>query len=68
MSIFTKRTKAQRVRDILIKQGHATNHELNKICFRYGSIIHGMRKDGHQIVTNRLNNDGLYDYVYKGEK
>ena len=63
-----KGSKAHRVLMTLKTNGKATNWELNKICFRYGAIIHDLRKEGHTIVTNRINNDGLYEYVYKGHE
>lgn len=50
-----------------LKSGRKSNHELNKICFRYGSIIHDLRKEGHTIITHRLNNDGLFEYTLKGK-
>lgn len=43
------------------KQG-ATNRELNAIAFRYGARLKELRDQGHSIVTEKVNNDGLYLY------
>lgn len=61
-----KSTKTARVLKLLQSKKNVTNWELNKITFRYGSCIHELRKEGHVIKTNRLNNDGLYEYKYFG--
>lgn len=47
--------------------GSATNHELNKICFRYSARLMELRKEGHIIVSSHIK-DGLWNYVYKGEE
>lgn len=59
-------TKTAKVLKLLKNNERVTNRELNRICFRYGSCIHELRKEGHVIKTNRLNNDGLYEYIYHG--
>ena len=62
-----KTTKTARVLKLLQSKPAVTNHELNRICFRYGSIIYDLRKEGHVIKTNCLNNKtGLYEYKYFG--
>ena len=62
-----KTTKTARVLKLLQSKPAVTNSELNKICFRYGSIIYDLRKEGHVIKTNCLNNKtGLYEYKYFG--
>ena len=62
-----KTTKTARVLKLLQSKPAVTNRELNNICFRYGSIIHDLRKEGHVIKTNCLNNKtGLYEYKYFG--
>lgn len=61
-----KSTKTARVLKKLQTAQTVTNWELNKISFRYGSCIHDLRKEGHVIKTNRINNDGLYEYSYHG--
>lgn len=63
----TRESKTARVLKKLQKKKRVTNRELNKICFRYGSSIHELRKEGHIIKTVRINNDGLYEYIYLGE-
>ena len=62
-----KTTKTARVLKLLQSKPAVTNQELNRICFRYGSIIYDLRKEGHVIKTNCLNNNtGLYEYKYFG--
>ena len=62
-----KSTKTARVLKLLQSKPAVTNWELNKICFRFGSSIHDLRKEGHIIKTNCLNNKtGLYEYKYFG--
>ena len=68
MLLFNKKSKAQRIRELLVNNGRATNNQLNRISYRYGAIIFNMRKDGAVIVTNRLDNNGLYEFVYRGQK
>lgn len=68
VNIFgTKRpTKSKRV-EMLLKSsgwGGASNWDLNKITFRYGAVIERLRKDGHEIITQKVNNDGLYKYIW----
>lgn len=60
-------TKAAKVLKKLQKEKDVYNSELNRISFRYGSIIHELRKEGHVIKTVRINNDGLYLYKYIGQ-
>lgn len=64
----TRESKTERVLKRLQKKKRVTNRELNKICFRYGSSIHELRKEGHNIKTVRINNDGLYEYIYIEEE
>lgn len=54
-------TKALKARDanrtkILAKlvKSPATNHELNRICLRYGARIFELRQAGHAIKTTNL--------------
>lgn len=61
-----KMTKMAKILKLLKTNKRVTNHELNKICFRYGGRIHDLRREGHIIKTNRLNNDGLFEYSYHG--
>jgi hypothetical protein len=37
-----------------LREGPATNAELNAICFRYGARIHELRGMGHKIKTVQL--------------
>jgi len=52
--IFKRRTRTQRVMDLMKRPQGATNRELNNVMFRYGSVICGLRKDGHKIRTEQL--------------
>lgn len=63
------KTKSQRVLERLIRGAErgVTNRELNDIMFRYGSVIHGLRKDGH-IIRTHLVKRGLYKYYYEGRR
>ena len=58
------KTKADRVFDALKKggKGGVTNAQLNKISFRYGAIIFNLRKDGYNIRTEKIGNNGLYKF------
>lgn len=37
-----------------LREGAATNFELNKICLRYGARIHDLRQAGFQIGSERV--------------
>ncbi len=52
--IFKRRTRTQRVIDLMKRPQGATNRELNNVMFRYGSIICNLRKDGHKIITEQI--------------
>lgn len=68
--LFTKPTKANAVKQ-LFKDRHGqlvSNWDLNKITFRYGAVIHQLRKDGWLIDTiNTDPKNGLYHFVYRGQ-
>lgn len=57
-------TKARRVELALRAKGMAgvSNVELNHITFRYGAVIHELRKDGHDIMTGPTDKYGLVIY------
>lgn len=59
-------TKKEKVENLLKSRGlgGATNAELNQIMFRYGSVIHELRKNGHHIIKQQLNNNGLFRYIW----
>ena len=59
-------SKAQRVEDALRKAGlkGISNAALNHISFRYGAIIHNLRKDGHEIITGPTSKTGLVIYTW----
>jgi len=51
LELFKRKSKTQRVIELMQRKQGATNGELNNIMFRYGSIICNLRKDGHKIMT-----------------
>jgi hypothetical protein len=60
--MFLKRvSRTQKVIDLMKRKEGASNGELNKIMFRYGAVIHRLRKDGHKIETIQIKK-GLYRY------
>ena len=61
-------SQTTKILKLLKEKETVTNAELNRVCFRYGARLHELRRDGYIIVTNRINNDGLYSFVYKGHK
>ena len=67
MSETIRRANAkQRVLDALQAYRVRTNVELLTVCFRYGSRIHELRREGHVIHTQALGG-GLYAYHYLGQ-
>ncbi len=60
-----KLSQTARILNLLKAEGTVTNHDLNKVCFRYGARIHELRKEGHRIVTSHVK-EGLYAFTYKG--
>lgn len=65
---MTNKSQTARILDRLKTKGRVTNAELNHIAFRYSARIAELRKEGHIIVTNRKGNDGLFEYIYKGQE
>lgn len=61
-------SKIGRILRYLKLNGEATNRELNRISFRYGSCIHELRKEGWIIRTHQLDNDGLYKFTFHGHE
>lgn len=49
-----------------LKQGRATNIELNRICFRYSSRIFELRKEGHNIQRQYVR-PGVFEYWITGQ-
>lgn len=62
-----KESQTAKILRLLKERGKLTNHELNKLCYRYGARIYELRKEGHLIISNHIK-DGLWEFVYKGEK
>lgn len=46
-------TQEARVLDMVKRPGGAFNFELSRYSLRYGHFIYSLRKDGHNIVTER---------------
>lgn len=69
MLFIKSKSKSRKVLDKLQNAGDrgVTNWELNKIMFRYGSVIFGLRKEGYLIRTVLVKR-GLYKYYYEGKK
>lgn len=62
-------SKEARILRLFKEQKRLTQRELNRISYRYGSIIHTLRKEGHNIVTVPVDyRTGQFEYVYKGKK
>lgn len=59
-------SKTGRVLRLMREKKTVTNAELNKICFRYGAVIHNLRNEGWLIRTIRMNNDGLFVFILDG--
>jgi len=49
-----------------LRQGPATNAELNIICFRYGARIMELRREGHDI-DKAHDHDGVWVYRLVGQ-
>ena len=62
-----KDTQTSKILKLFKLKGSATNHELNRICFRYGARIHDLRKEGHIIKSNHIK-DSLWEFSYHGKK
>lgn len=58
--------KMQRVIAMMSRKEGATNFELNKVLFRYGSYIHRLRNLGYLIETTCLKK-GFYSYRITGK-
>ena len=60
-----KLSREQQIINLISRKEGASNFELNKIMFRYGAVIHNLRKDGYHIDTICIKR-GLYRY-YMGQ-
>lgn len=61
-------TQAGRVLALIKRPGGAFNHELSRISLRYGGTIFELRKDGHNIGTERQslkNGRASNTYLYR---
>ena len=62
-----QKSKYIRILRKLQTEGEASNIDLNRICLNYRSRISEMRKDGHRIVSMRIN-ESVWRYVYLGQE
>jgi hypothetical protein len=58
-----RKSKSQQVFEALQKAGKhgVDNRQLNKIMFRYGSVLHRLRQEGHNVQTVLIKK-GYYKY------
>lgn len=61
-------SKTARILRLFQQKGRLTQQELNRISYRYGGIIHELRKEGHNIVTVPVKPPSHYDYQYKPDE
>lgn len=45
-----------------------SNLLLNEVCFRYGARLWELRKEGWDIDTVKVGDDGVYRFVLKGKR
>jgi hypothetical protein len=57
-------SQTHKILTLLKTNGSATNVELNRIAYRYSARIAELRKEGHDILTERLS-EGIFRYTYK---
>ena len=60
-------TQTARILKVLKTNGQATNHELSRITPRYGARLHDLRREGHELLAERIK-EGLFRYTYKGHR
>lgn len=59
-------SKHARILMLFKEKRRVTQRELNRISYRYGSVIHDLRKEGHEIVTVPIDyTTGHFEYQYK---
>lgn len=64
--LTNKLSKHTRILMLFKEKRRVTQRELNRISYRYGSIIHELRKEGHTIVTVPIDRaTGEFEYQYK---
>lgn len=59
----------ERILEMLKRAGAdgCTSETLNRVAFRYASVIHRLRRDGYLIETADRHNTELARYIYKGK-
>ncbi|MCO4274295.1 helix-turn-helix domain-containing protein [Pseudarthrobacter sp. HLT3-5] len=60
-------TQTARILKLLKAKGEATNHELNRIAFRYSARIADLRVEGWNILSIR-EKGGLWRFVLQGHR
>jgi hypothetical protein len=63
---MTTESQASTILRLLKQESVLTNRDLNRICYRYSARIHDLRKEGHDIRSNRVRDD-LWEFSYHGE-
>lgn len=64
----SEKSKYMRVLEKLKNERVVSNGDLNKIAHRFGAIILDLRKAGHKITTECVDNStGHYRYIYRGK-
>lgn len=70
-NLFEKPTKTNLIKNMLVNAGTVgvSNFALNKVAFRYGSIIHRLRQDGYIIETVAVKpSTGYFKFYYRGRQ
>jgi hypothetical protein len=69
LGLLEKPTKFNQVKRLLIDRGFlgVYNYELNPISYRYGAVIHKLRKEGYIIKTEQLSRNGLFKFTMLGK-
>lgn len=66
--IERRTSNTHKILQLFKEKGWATNAQLLKIGgYRYSARIFELRREGHIIVPVHIK-DGLWDYIYKGQK
>lgn len=61
----SKEKQTAKILKLLKSKGQATNHELERICYRYGARVYDLRTEGWIIVTEHVKGP-TYRYILKG--
>jgi hypothetical protein len=55
-------TQKQKIAMLFLRKGTVTMNELNRIGYRYGNLIHELRKDGWVIIS-QCKSRSYWEYV-----